>query len=82
MGKLTDFVMANKVHELSAEEKLKVIRKENQRKMEEVRQRLRERERERENELRKIEQEIFAEPPKELPAGTITGFLSSDILDD
>lgn len=80
MGKLTDFVMANKVRELSAEEKLKVIRKENQRKMEEVRQRLRERERE--NELRKIEQEIFAEPPKELPAGTITGFLSSDILDD
>ena len=80
MGKLTDFVMANKVRELSAEERMKIIPQENERRMAEVRERLRKRERE--NELEKIKQEIFTEPPRELPAGTITGFLSSDVLDD
>ena len=56
MGKLTDFVMANKVRELSAEERMKIIRQENERRMAEVRERLRKRERE--NELEKIKQEF------------------------
>jgi len=80
MGKLTDFVMAQKVRELSGEERIKIIRQENQRKMEEVRERLRRKEQE--QEWAKNIQEVFAEPPEEKPTGTVTCFLSADILND
>ena len=80
MGKLTDFVMAQKIRELSGEERIKIIRQENERKMKEVRERLKRKEQEQEWE--KTKNEVFAEPPEELPTGTITCFLSSDILND
>ena len=80
MGKLTDFVMAKKIRELSGEERAKFIRKANERKMTEIREKVRKREQEKE--IEQIKQEIFAEPPEEHPTGTITCVLSSDILNN
>ena len=50
MGKLTDFVMAKKIKELSGEERIKIIRKENERKMAEIREKVRKREQDKERE--------------------------------
>jgi len=80
MGKLTDFVMAKKIRELSGEERIKLIRKENERKMAMVRENLRKREQE--TEIEQIKQEIFADCGSEEPTGKITCFLAGDILDD
>ncbi len=80
MGKLTDFVMAKKIKELSGEERAKVIRKANERKMAEIREKVRKREQDKE--IEQIKQEIFADPPEEHPTGTITCVLSSDILNN
>ena len=80
MGKLTDFVMAKKIKELSGEERTKVIRKANERKMAEIREKVRKREQDKE--IEQIKQEIFADPPEEHPTGTITCVLSSDILNN
>ena len=48
MGKLTDFVMAKKIRELSGEERAKIIRKENERRMAEIREKVRKREQDKE----------------------------------
>ena len=80
MGKLTDFVMANKIRNLIEEERIKIIRKENERRMAEIWEKVRKREQEKE--IEQIKQEIFADPPEEHPTGTITCVLSSDILNN
>lgn len=80
MGKLTDFVMAKKIKELSGEERIKIIRKENERKMAEIREKVRKREQDKE--IEQIKQEIFENRGSEEPTGKITCFLAGDILDD
>lgn len=80
MGKLTDFVMAKKIKELSGEERIKLIRKENERKMKEIREKVRKREQE--TEIEQIKREIFENRGFEEPTGKITCFLAEDILND
>ena len=80
MGTLSDFVMAKQIKELSGEERIKVIREQNKRMMEKVREKLRKQEQEKE--LEQIKQEVFSDSGTEEPAGKITCFLAGDILDD
>ena len=80
MGKISDYVMARKIEGLSTEERKKLILKETERKMAEVREQLRQKEQTAEWE--QTVNEVFANSPDELPTGAITGFLSADILKD
>lgn len=80
MGKLTDLVMAKKIRELSGEERIKLIRKENERKMAEIRERLRKKEQE--EEWQKTVDEVFAGPPEKQQKEPIICILSSDILNN
>ena len=80
MGNLSNFLFLQKIKNVSPEERDKLIRDENKRKMKEIREKVRKREQE--TEIEQIKQEIFAEPPAEHPTGTITCILSSDILNN
>ena len=80
MGTLSNFVFSQKIKDMSAAEKQQFLRKENERKMASVRERLRRKEQE--QEWKRTVQEVFADPPEEHPTGTITCVLSSDILDN
>ena len=72
--------MAKKIKELSGEERINIIRKENERKMAEIREKVRKREQDKE--IEQIKQEIFENRGSEEPTGKITCFLAGDILDD
>ena len=80
MGKLTDLVMAKKIQESSGDERIKLIRKENERKMKEIRETLRKKERE--QEWAQTVAEVFADPSEIKQEESIVCILSSDVLND
>ena len=80
MGKLTNLVMAKKIRESSGEERIKLIRKENDRKMAEIRDKLRKKEQE--EEWAQTIDEVFADPPEKQQKEPIICILSSDILNN
>ncbi len=80
MGKLTDFVMAKKIKELSGEERIKIIRKENERKMAEIREKVRKREQDKEWE--ENTRSVFADVPEKQSNKSIICVLSDDVLNN
>ena len=78
MGTLSNFVFSQKIKDMSAAEKQQFLRKENERKMASVRERLRRKEQEQEWE--RTLQEVFADPP--LTEEPVVCVLADEILDE